>query len=132
MNEAAVKLPPAIPFPLILKFEFACWVVVFPMYEPLPAGKSAGVKALNVGAPADDPVAGPANTKFCVALAVPVPPCATVTKAAEVKIVALAFGNVNILSAVAGPVNLVNPFPVPPKVLAITPVNAAVPSKLFP
>jgi hypothetical protein len=48
------------------------------------------------------------------AVPVPVPPCATVTAALEVKIVAVASGKVNVLSAVVGPVNLVKPLPVPP------------------
>jgi len=41
-------------------------------------------------------------------------------------------GRVNVFSAVVGPVNLVNPLPVPPYVEAITCVSAAEPSKLFP
>jgi hypothetical protein len=39
---------------------------------------------------------------------------------------------VKVLSAVVGPVNLVKPFPVPPKVEAMIWERAAVPSKLFP
>ena len=46
--------------------------------------------------------------------------------------VELASGSVNTLSAVVGPANAVNPFPVPPYVEAITCVSAAEPSKLFP
>lgn len=43
-----------------------------------------------------------------------VPHCATVTAALSVSITAEAFGSVNVFSEVKGPVNLVNPFPVPP------------------
>jgi hypothetical protein len=46
--------------------------------------------------------------------ATPRPPCAGVMTAALVRIIASEFGRVNVLSADAGPVNLVNPFPVPP------------------
>lgn len=48
------------------------------------------------------------------------------------RIVSLASLNVFVRSAVVGPENFVNPFPVPPYVLAMTCVSAAVPSKLFP
>jgi len=47
-------------------------------------------------------------------------------------IVQSASGKVNVLSAVVGHVNLVNPFPVPPNPEAIICVNAALPSKLLP
>ena len=43
-----------------------------------------------------------------------------------------AFGSVNVFSVVAGPVNLVKPLPVPPKVDAMTCASAALPSKLLP
>ena len=102
------------------------------IYDPLPAGKSAAVNALKLGAPADEPVAGPANIKFCVAVAAPVPPCATDTSALVVKIVALASGKVNTFSEVDGPMNLVNPLPVPPKAVPIICVKSAVPSKVLP
>ena len=65
----AVSEVPITPVPLILKLALDCSVVELAIYEPLPAGKSAAVKALKLGAPADDPVAGPANIKFCVAVA---------------------------------------------------------------
>lgn len=48
------------------------------------------------------------------------------------KSVSLEFGRVKVFSDVAGPLNFVKPFPVPPNVDAITCVSAAVPSKLFP
>ena len=44
----------------------------------------------------------------------PVPPCATVTVVFDVKIVASAFGSVNVFSAEVGPVNFAKPLPVPP------------------
>ena len=59
------------------------------------------------------------NPYAVVEVALPVPPCATVTAALSVNTVAEAFGSVNVFSAVVGPENLVNPFPVPPYVLAI-------------
>jgi hypothetical protein len=46
--------------------------------------------------------------------------------------VALASGKVYVFSLVLGPLNLVNPFPVPPKVDAMTPLRFAVPSNEFP
>jgi hypothetical protein len=46
--------------------------------------------------------------------------------------VADASGNVNVFSAVVGPVNLVNPFPVPPKFEAMICAKSAVPLKLLP
>ena len=60
------------------------------------------------------------------------PPCAAVTAALSVKIVADALGSVNVFSDVAGPVNLVNPLPVPPKVEAIICVRSADPLNEFP
>ena len=52
------------------------------------------------------------RSAFNAALAVvwPVPPCAIVTAALSVRIVALAFGSVNVFSLVVGPVNFVKPF----------------------
>ena len=97
--------------------------------------------------PTKIPVVAPAASVCCIPVAVvpaaispyavvlvarPVPPCATVTAALEVRIVAVAFGKVNVFSAVVGPLNFANPFPVPPYVEAMTCVNAADPSKLFP
>jgi len=54
------------------------------------------------------------NEYAVVPVALPVPPCATVTAALSVRMVADASGNVKVFSAVVGPLNLVNPFPVPP------------------
>ena len=54
------------------------------------------------------------------------PPCAAVTAALSVSIVALAFGRVNVFSEVVGPLNFVNPLPVPPLVEASVPVQPSV------
>ena len=103
----------------MLKFELACGVVVFAMYKPLPAGKSAPVNALKVGA-ASIPETGPANIVFAAAVATPVPPCEGVTKALVVKIVVLASGKVYVFSVLVAPANFVYAFPVPPKLDPIT------------
>src|SRR3990167_5081045 len=65
-------------------------------------------------------------------LATPVPPCAPVTTALSVSIAAEASGNVNVFSLVVGPENFVNPFPVPPYVLAMIEVISAEPLTLLP
>ena len=65
------------------------------------------------------PVPLPYKTPLDASVAAPVPPCATVTAAALVRIVALALGSVNVFSDVAGPENFVNPLPVPPYPLVI-------------
>ena len=62
----------------------------------------------------------------------PVPPCAAVTAALSVRIVADALGSVKVFSDVVGPVNFVNPFPVPPNVEAIIAVMSAEPLKALP
>lgn len=77
-------------------------------------GISAAVAAVNGDVPL--PFRSPVN------VAAPVPPCATVTAALLVRTVELAFGSVKVFSDVAGPVNLVNPFPVPPLVDGRMPV----------
>lgn len=46
--------------------------------------------------------------------------------------VVFALGRVKVFSEVVGQENLVNPFPVPPKVDAMIPDRFAVPSKLSP
>ena len=61
----------------------------------------------------------PNITLLAVSVPSPVPPCATVTAALLVKIVAVASGSVNVFSLVVGPLILVNPFPVPPYVEAM-------------
>ena len=80
--------------------------VVLPPFvmSPLPA---EGVKYSSAVAPAFT-----LSCWFAVPSAVkPVPPCATVTGALLVRIVAEAFGRVKVLTDVVGPVNAVNPFP---------------------
>lgn len=54
------------------------------------------------------------------------PPCATVTSALSVKTVALAFGNVNVLNDVVGPVTAKNPLFVPPFAPGRIPVTPVV------
>ena len=71
--DPAVKFPPTIPAPLILKFELACSVVPLAIYKPLPAGKSSLVNVLNAGA-ASTPEIGPAKKVLAGAIATPVPP----------------------------------------------------------
>ena len=56
----------------------------------------------------------------------PVPPCATVTSALSVKTVADAFGNVNVLNDVVGPVTAKNPLLVPPFAPGKIPVTPVV------
>jgi hypothetical protein len=72
------------------------------------------------------------GTPPLVPLPIPVPPCGTVTAALSVRIVAVAFGSVNVFVDVAGPEKAVNPFPVPPNAAPMIWVRAADPSKLFP
>lgn len=64
-----------------------------------------------------------------VDVVLPVPPCATVTAAAEVNIVALLFGRVKVFVDVAGPVKAVNPLAVPPFAAGSIPVTPAVNDK---
>jgi hypothetical protein len=66
--------------------------------------------ATNVGF--DAPL--PKITLLAVRVARPVPPCATVTAALSVSIVAEALGKVKVFSVEAGPESLANPLPVPP------------------
>ena len=69
---------------------------------------------VSVQANAPDVAKLPPMVNVLPLLLTPVPPCAPVTRALSVRIVALAFGSANDLAVEAGPVNCVNPFPVPP------------------
>lgn len=71
-------------------------------------------------------VPSPSNTPCAVNEPAPVPPCGTVTAEFEVSTVAEAFGKVNVLSEVAGPVTAKNPFPVPPLAPGRMPVTFVV------
>ena len=71
----------------------------------------------------------PLPDRIPVNVVAPEPPCATVTAAALVRIVALEFGSVNVLSVVAGPVKSMNPLFVPPFAPGKMPVTPVVRGK---
>ncbi len=74
----------------------------------------------------------PRSTWLLASVFDPVPPCPTVTGEAEVRMVALELGKVNVFSEEDGPENFVNPFPVPPKLEEIIWLRLVRPSKELP
>jgi hypothetical protein len=118
-----VKLPPVIAKPPVAE---ATVIFAVPSNDTPPIVREF-CRAVAVAAfpPIDNPEAVPVKL-------VATPPDGVPRAPPEYRSVAEASGRVNVFSAVVGPVNFVNPFPVPPKLDAMICVRAAVPSKLFP